>query len=57
MKDKDLQKVGLMMCAIIFIVAPRLPVVGLCLILLWIGVLAFDSIENRKKTNMVMFDG
>lgn len=48
MKEQDLQKVGLVMCAIVFLIASNLPFEALCLVVLWAGVLAFDGIENRK---------
>lgn len=52
MKTQDLQKVGLMVCAIVFFLAPKLPFEALCLIVLWAGVLAFDGIENRNLRRM-----
>jgi len=48
MKEPDLQKVGLMVCALVFFLASKLPDAALCLVILWAGALAFDGIENRN---------
>ena len=57
MKDQDLQKVMLMMCALVFFLAPALPFASFCLAMfLWPGVLAFDRLDNRGRTDMVMPD-
>ncbi len=53
MKEQDLQKVGLMVCAIIFIIATRLPFEAFCIVILWAGVLAFDSLENRNPMRRI----
>lgn len=50
MKDSDLQKIGVMICAIIWLIAPKLPFAALCLAMfIWPAVLAFDSLDNRGE--------
>jgi len=53
MKPQDLQKVGLMISAIVWLTAMKLPLVAFCLAMfIWPAVLAFDYIERgnlRRK--------
>lgn len=56
MRDKDLQRIGIALCGIIWLIAMKMPFEAFCLVAVWAVVLAFDSLENRSKSGMVMFD-
>jgi len=54
MKPTDLQKVGLMVCALVFLIAPKLPFAAFCIAMfLWPGILAFDGIENMNPMRRI----
>lgn len=57
MRDSDLQKVGLVISAMVWLIAMKLPEAAIGIVMLWAGILVIDSIENRGKSNMVMFKG